>query len=53
VTKRLIDIDDELLKSARQELGISGIADTGNRAGLRAPLGRGARITVTGYSAGA
>lgn len=28
MTKRLIDIDDDLLKSARAELGTAGIADT-------------------------
>jgi Arc/MetJ family transcription regulator len=28
VTKRLIDIEDELLDTARRELGTTGIADT-------------------------
>lgn len=28
MTKRLIDIDDELLAAARAELGTTGIADT-------------------------
>jgi Arc/MetJ family transcription regulator len=28
VTKRLIDIDDELLDSAARELGTSGVSDT-------------------------
>jgi Arc/MetJ family transcription regulator len=28
VTKRLIDIEDELLETARRELGTTGIADT-------------------------
>jgi Arc/MetJ family transcription regulator len=28
VTKRLVDIEDELLETARRELGTTGIADT-------------------------
>jgi hypothetical protein len=28
VTKRLVEIDDELLESAQRELGTTGIADT-------------------------
>lgn len=34
VTKRLIDLDDELLSAAQQELGTSGVSDT-VRAALR------------------
>ncbi|TLF76022.1 DUF2191 domain-containing protein [Nocardia cyriacigeorgica] len=34
MTKRLIDIDDDLLEAAQQELGTSGVSDT-VRAALR------------------
>lgn len=34
MTKRLIDLDDELLESAQRELGTSGVSDT-VRAALR------------------
>jgi Arc/MetJ family transcription regulator len=51
MTKRLIEIDDELLESARQELGTSGIADT-----VRSPVEftriRARRRALTRYSAG-
>jgi hypothetical protein len=43
VTKRLIDIEDELLESARRELGTSGIADT-VRSALQLAATRSARI---------
>jgi Arc/MetJ family transcription regulator len=43
VTKRLIDLDDELLDSARQELGTMGIADT-VRSALRLAATRQARL---------
>jgi Arc/MetJ family transcription regulator len=43
MTKRLIEIDDELLESARQELGTSGIADT-VRSALQLAAARSARI---------
>lgn len=42
VTKRLIEIDDELLETARQELGTSGIADT-VRTALQLAAARSAR----------
>jgi hypothetical protein len=43
VTKRLIDIEDELLESAREELGTSGIADT-VRSALQLAATRSARL---------
>lgn len=42
MTKRLIEIDDELLESARLELGTSGIADT-VRTALQLAAARSAR----------
>jgi Arc/MetJ family transcription regulator len=42
MTKRLIEIDDELLESARQELGTSGITDT-VRSALQLAAARSAR----------
>lgn len=44
VTKRLIEIDDELLESARRELGTTGIADT-VRSALQFAAARSARIS--------
>jgi hypothetical protein len=43
VTKRLIDIYDELLASARRELGTTGIADT-VRTALTLAANRSARV---------
>lgn len=43
VTKRLIDIDDDLLDGARQELGTTGIADT-VRTALMLAANRSARV---------
>lgn len=43
VTKRLIEIDDELLESARRELGTTGIADT-VRSALKFAATRSARL---------
>ncbi|BBZ27651.1 hypothetical protein MMAD_19460 [Mycolicibacterium madagascariense] len=43
VTTRLIEIDDELLESARRELDTSGIADT-VRSALELAATRSARI---------
>jgi Arc/MetJ family transcription regulator len=43
VTKRLIDIDDDLLTSAREELGTAGIADT-VRSALQLAATRSARL---------
>lgn len=43
MTKRLIDIDDELLAAAKQELNTTGIADT-VRAALRLAASRSARM---------
>ncbi len=43
MTKRLIEIDDELLESARQELGTSGITDT-VRSALQFAAARSARL---------
>lgn len=43
VTKRLIDIEDELLDSARRELGTTGIADT-VRSALQFAANRSARL---------
>jgi Arc/MetJ family transcription regulator len=42
VTKRLIDIEDELLETARRELGTTGIADT-VRSALQLAASRAAR----------
>lgn len=42
MTKRLIDIDDELLESAQRELGTNGVSDT-VRAALRTAAAIGAR----------
>ncbi|TQM30678.1 DUF2191 domain-containing protein [Nocardia bhagyanarayanae] len=42
MTKRLIDIDDELLDAAQRELGTSGVSDT-VRAALRAAAAAAAR----------
>ena len=42
MTKRLIELDDELLASARQELGTDGVSDT-VRAALRHAAAAGAR----------
>jgi Arc/MetJ family transcription regulator len=42
VTKRLIEIDDELLEAARRELGTTGIADT-VRSALQLAASRAAR----------
>jgi Arc/MetJ family transcription regulator len=44
MTKRLIDIDDDLLESARKELGTTGIADT-VRSALHLAATRSARIS--------
>jgi hypothetical protein len=43
VTKRLIEIDDDLLEAARLELGTSGIADT-VRSALNLAAARSARL---------
>jgi hypothetical protein len=43
VSKRLIDIEDELLESARRELSTSGIADT-VRSALQLAATRSARV---------
>lgn len=43
MTKRLIEIDDDLLESAKQELGTSGIADT-VRSALQLAAARSARM---------
>ena len=43
MTKRLIEIDDELLESAKRELGTSGIAETVCTA-LQLAAARSARI---------
>jgi Arc/MetJ family transcription regulator len=43
MTKRLIEIDDELLESAKQELGTTGIADT-VRTALQLAAARSARL---------
>jgi len=43
VTKRLVDIQDDLLESARSELGTTGIADT-VRTALELAATRSARI---------
>ncbi len=43
MTKRLIDIEDGLLESARRELGTTGIADT-VRTALEFAANRSARI---------
>jgi Arc/MetJ family transcription regulator len=42
MTKRLIELDDELLASARQELGTDGVSDT-VRAALAHAAAAGAR----------
>ena len=42
MTKRLIDLDDELLTAARRELNTSGVSDT-VRAALRQAASAGAR----------
>ena len=42
MTKRLIEIDDELLESAKRELGTTGIADT-VRTALQLAAARSAR----------
>ncbi|WP_319447169.1 MULTISPECIES: DUF2191 domain-containing protein [unclassified Mycobacterium] len=44
MTKRLIEIDDELLESAKQELGTTGIADT-VRSALQFAAARSARLS--------
>ncbi|MCV7279257.1 DUF2191 domain-containing protein [Mycolicibacterium flavescens] len=43
MTKRLIEIDDELLAAARDELNTAGIADT-VRSALRLAAARSARV---------
>ncbi len=43
VTKRLVDLDDDLLESARRELGTTGIADT-VRSALHLAASRSARV---------
>ncbi|MET8425364.1 type II toxin-antitoxin system VapB family antitoxin [Nocardia sp. NPDC059091] len=43
MTKRLIEIDDELLDSAQRELGTTGVSDT-VRAALRDAVAKGARL---------
>lgn len=43
MTKRLIEIDDELLESAKRELGTKGIADT-VRSALEFAAARSARL---------
>jgi len=43
MTKRLIELDDELLESARRELGTSGIAET-VRSALQFAANRSARL---------
>ncbi|WP_024802139.1 hypothetical protein [Nocardia sp. BMG51109] len=42
MTKRLIDIDDELLEAAQRELGTSGVSDT-VRTALRSAAAAAAR----------
>ena len=42
MTKRLIDLDDELLADAKAELGTAGVSDT-VRAALRHAVARSAR----------
>jgi Arc/MetJ family transcription regulator len=48
MTKRLIEIDDELLESARNELGTTGIADT-VRSALQLAAARSARERQIGW----
>ena len=43
MTKRLIDLDDELLSSAHRELGSNGVSDT-VRAALQHVAARSARL---------
>ncbi|MEV6278085.1 DUF2191 domain-containing protein [Nocardia sp. NPDC051832] len=43
MTKRLIEIDDELLEAAQRELGTSGVSDT-VRAALRSAAAAAARV---------
>ena len=43
MTKRLIDIEDDLLENARKELGTTGIADT-VRSALQLAATRAARV---------
>jgi Arc/MetJ family transcription regulator len=43
MTKRLIEIDDDLLENAREELGTTGIADT-VRSALQFAAARSARL---------
>jgi Arc/MetJ family transcription regulator len=52
VTKRLIDIDDELLAAARREVDTTGIADT-VRCALRLAATRSARMRQADWLAGA
>ncbi|MBH0775978.1 DUF2191 domain-containing protein [Nocardia bovistercoris] len=42
MTKRLVDLDDELLDAAKQELGTTGVSDT-VRTALRAAVAAAAR----------
>lgn len=48
MTKRLIDIDDELLAAAQRELDTAGIADT-VRSALRLAATRSARLRQVGW----
>jgi Arc/MetJ family transcription regulator len=48
MTKRLIDIDDELLEQARAALGTDGISDT-VRGGLREAIATAARREEIGW----
>ncbi len=51
VTKRLIDIDDELLERARRELGTRGVSDT-VRTALRQAAAAAARARQVAWLAG-
>ncbi|BBY53927.1 DUF2191 domain-containing protein [Mycobacterium koreense] len=51
MTKRLIELDDELLETARRELGTDTIADT-VRTALREAAARGARARQIDWLAG-
>lgn len=46
MTKRLVDIDDDLLGAARAELGTFTLKDTVNEALRRVGSGRDARVTA-------
>jgi len=52
VTKRLIDLDDELLETARRELGTTTIADTVRAALREAAAHRARRRQIEWLTAG-